>query len=76
MTSNTKKSIQKTVNKVRETATQEYQDNVPILKDNNLASFKEAFFAYQPAINEFYVGLVNLLKLFGTLTALIISFHF
>ena len=60
MTSNTKKSIQKTVNKVRETATQEYQDNVPVLKDNNLASFKEAFFAYQPAINEFYVGLVNL----------------
>lgn len=43
MTSNTKKSIQKTVNKVRETASQEYQDNVPILKDNNLASFKEAF---------------------------------
>ena len=60
MTSNTKKSIQKTVNKVRETATQEYQDNIPVLKDNNLASFKEAFFAYQPAINEFYVGLVNL----------------
>lgn len=60
MTTNTKKSIQKTVNKVRETATQEYQDNVPVLKDNNLASFKEAFFAYQPAINEFYVGLVNL----------------
>lgn len=60
MTSNTKKSIQKTVNKVRENATQEYQDNVPVLKDNNLASFKEAFFAYQPAINEFYVGLVNL----------------
>jgi hypothetical protein len=60
MTSNTKKSIQKTVNKVRETASQGYQDNVPILKDNNLASFKEAFFAYQPAINEFYVGLVNL----------------
>lgn len=60
MTSNTKKSIQKTVNKVRETASQGYQDNVPILKDNNLASFKEAFFDYQPAINEFYVGLVNL----------------
>lgn len=60
MTSNTKKSIQKTVNKVREGASQGYQDNVPILKDNNLASFKEAFFAYQPAINEFYVGLVNL----------------
>lgn len=60
MTSNTKKSIQKTVNKVRETASQGYQDNVPILKDNNLASFKEAFFSYQPAINEFYVGLVNL----------------
>lgn len=60
MTSNTKKSIQKTVNKVRETASQEYQDNIPVLKDNNLASFKEAFFAYQPAINEFYVGLVNL----------------
>lgn len=60
MTSNTKKSIQKTVNKVREAASQGYQDNVPILKDNNLASFKEAFFAYQPAINEFYVGLVNL----------------
>lgn len=60
MTSNTKKSIQKTVNKVRETASQGYQDNVPILKDSNLASFKEAFFAYQPAINEFYVGLVNL----------------
>ena len=60
MTSNTKKSIQKTVNKVRETASQGYQDNVPVLKDNNLASFKEAFFAYQPAINEFYVGLVNL----------------
>ena len=60
MTSNTKKSIQKTVNKVREAASQGYQDNVPMLKDNNLASFKEAFFAYQPAINEFYVGLVNL----------------
>lgn len=60
MTSNTKKSIQKTVNKVREAASQGYQDNVPVLKDNNLASFKEAFFAYQPAINEFYVGLVNL----------------
>ena len=60
MTSNTKKSIQKTVNKVRETASQKYQANVPVLKDNNLASFKEAFFAYQPAINEFYVGLVNL----------------
>lgn len=60
MTSNTKKSIQKTVNKVRETASPEYQDNIPVLKDNNLASFKEAFFAYQPAINEFYVGLVNL----------------
>lgn len=60
MTSNTKKSIQKTVNKVREGASQGYQDNVPVLKDNNLASFKEAFFAYQPAINEFYVGLVNL----------------
>lgn len=60
MTSNTKKSIQKTVNKVREAASQDYQDNVPVLKDNNLASFKEAFFAYQPAINEFYVGLVNL----------------
>lgn len=60
MTSNTKKSIQTTVNKVRLAASQEYQDNVPILKDNNLASFKEAFFAYQPAINEFYVGLVNL----------------
>lgn len=60
MTSNTKKSIQKTVNKVRETASPEYQANVPVLKDNNLASFKEAFFAYQPAINEFYVGLVNL----------------
>ena len=60
MTSNTKKSIQKTVNKVREAASQGYQDNVPLLKDNNLASFKEAFFAYQPAINEFYVGLVNL----------------
>lgn len=60
MTSNTKKSIQKTVNKVREAASQGYQDNVPILKDNNLATFKEAFFSYQPAINEFYVGLVNL----------------
>lgn len=60
MTSNTKKSIQKTVNKVRETASPEYQANVPVLKDNNLASFKEAFFSYQPAINEFYVGLVNL----------------
>ena len=60
MTSNTKKSIQKTVNKVREQATQDYQDNVPVLRDNNLASFKEAFFSYQPAINEFYVGLVNL----------------
>lgn len=60
MTANTKKSIQKTVNKVREQATQGYQDNVPVLNDNNLASFKEAFFAYQPAINEFYVGLVNL----------------
>lgn len=60
MTSNTKKSIQKTVNKVREQATQGYQDNVPVLNDNNLASFKEAFFSYQPAINEFYVGLVNL----------------
>lgn len=60
MTSNTKKSIQTTVNKVRKAASQGYQDNVPVLKDNNLASFKEAFFAYQPAINEFYVGLVNL----------------
>lgn len=60
MTSNTKKSIQTTVNKVRSGASQEYKDNVPVLKDNNLASFKEAFFAYQPAINEFYVGLVNL----------------
>lgn len=60
MTSTTKKSIQTTVNKVRQAASQEYQDNVPILKDSNLASFKEAFFAYQPAINEFYVGLVNL----------------
>ena len=60
MTSTTKKSIQTTVNKVRKAASQEYQDNIPILKDNNLASFKEAFFAYQPAINEFYVGLVNL----------------
>lgn len=60
MTSNTKKSIQKTVNKVREEASQGYQNNVPILKDNNLASFKEAFFSYQPAINEFYVGLVNI----------------
>lgn len=60
MTANTKKSIQKTVNKVREQATQGYQDNVPVLNDNNLASFKEAFFSYQPAINEFYVGLVNL----------------
>lgn len=60
MTSATKKSIQKTVNKVRKAASQEYQDNVPLLKDNNLASFKEAFFDYQPAINEFYVGLVNL----------------
>lgn len=60
MTNKTKKSIQKTVNKVREQATQGYQDNVPVLNDNNLASFKEAFFAYQPAINEFYVGLVNL----------------
>ena len=60
MTTNTKKSIQKTVNKVRSNASQEYQDNVPVLTDNNLASFKEAFFAYQPAINEFYVGLVNL----------------
>lgn len=60
MTSNTKKSIQKTVNKVRSTASQGYQDNVPELTDSNLASFKEAFFAYQPAINEFYVGLVNL----------------
>ena len=60
MTNETKKSIQKTVNKVRSTASPEYQDNVPVLNDNNLASFKEAFFAYQPAINEFYVGLVNL----------------
>lgn len=60
MTNETKKSIQKTVNKVRSMASQEYQDNVPVLKDNNLASFKEAFFSYQPAINEFYVGLVNL----------------
>lgn len=60
MTSNTKKSIQTTVNKVRSAASQDYKDNVPILNDNNLASFKEAFFAYQPAINEFYVGLVNL----------------
>lgn len=60
MTSTTKKSIQKTVNKVRKAASQEYQANIPILKDNNLASFKEAFFTYQPAINEFYVGLVNL----------------
>ena len=60
MTSNTKKSIQTTVNKVRKAASQGYQDNVPVLRDDNLASFKEAFFAYQPAINEFYVGLVNL----------------
>lgn len=60
MTNETKKSIQKTVNKVRSTASQGYQDNVPVLNDNNLASFKEAFFSYQPAINEFYVGLVNL----------------
>lgn len=60
MTTNTKKSIQKTVNKVRSNASQGYQENVPVLTDNNLASFKEAFFAYQPAINEFYVGLVNL----------------
>ena len=60
MNANTKKSIQKTVNKVREQATQGYQDNVPVFNDNNLASFKEAFFDYQPAINEFYVGLVNL----------------
>lgn len=60
MTNETKKSIQKTVNKVRSTASQGYQDNVPVLTDSNLASFKEAFFAYQPAINEFYVGLVNL----------------
>lgn len=60
MTNETKKSIQKTVNKVREQATQGYQDNVPVLNDNNLASFKEAFFDYKPAINEFYVGLVNL----------------
>lgn len=60
MTSNTKKSIQTTVNKVRSAASQEYKDNVPKLEDNNLASFKEAFFAYQPAINEFYVGLVSL----------------
>lgn len=60
MTNNTKKSIQKTVNKVRSNASQGYQENVPVLTDNNLASFKEAFFAYQPAINEFYVGLVNL----------------
>ena len=36
MTSDTKKSIQKTVNKVRETASAEYQANVPVLKDNNL----------------------------------------
>lgn len=60
MTSNTKKSIQKTVNKVRSAASQGYQENVPVLTDSNLASFKEAFFSYQPAINEFYVGLVNL----------------
>lgn len=60
MTSNTKKSIQTTVNKVRSASSQEYKDNVPALTDSNLASFKEAFFAYQPAINEFYVGLVNL----------------
>lgn len=60
MTSNTKKSIQTTVNKVRNAASAEYRENVPVLNDNNLASFKEAFFAYQPAINEFYVGLVNL----------------
>lgn len=60
MTSKTKQSIQTTVNKVRSAASAEYQENVPVLKDNNLASFKEAFFAYQPAINEFYVGLVNL----------------
>ena len=60
MTSNTKKSIQTTVNKVRSAASQGYQENVPVLTDSNLASFKEAFFAYQPAINEFYVGLVNL----------------
>lgn len=60
MTPNTKKSIQTTVNKVRNASSTEYQANVPVLNDNNLASFKEAFFAYQPAINEFYVGLVNL----------------
>lgn len=60
MTAKTKQSIQTTVNKVRSAASAEYQENVPVLKDNNLASFKEAFFAYQPAINEFYVGLVNL----------------
>lgn len=60
MTSNTKKSIQTTVNKVRNAASAEYQANVPVLKDNNLSTFKEAFFDYQPAINEFYVGLVNL----------------
>lgn len=60
MTSKTKNSIQTTVNKVRNAASAEYQANVPVLNDKNLASFKEAFFAYQPAVNEFYVGLVNL----------------
>lgn len=60
MTNNSKKSIQKTVNKVREAATADYQANVPMLQDDNLGTFKEAFFNYQPAINEFYVGLVNL----------------
>lgn len=60
MTNKAKESVQKTVNKVREQASVDYQTNIPVLQNDNLGSFKEAFFNYQPAINEFYVGLVNL----------------
>ena len=60
MTKTTKESIATTVNAVAETASNEYQENIPLLTTENLGSFKEAFFNYTPAINEFYVGLVNL----------------
>lgn len=60
MTNTTKESIATTVNAVAETASAEYQNNIPVLTSENLGSFKEAFFNYAPAINEFYVGLVNL----------------
>ena len=43
MTSNTKKSIQKTVNKVRETASQEYQDNIPVLRITTLQVLRKHF---------------------------------